>query len=85
MMLLILAMIFSLRNDNHQARVRDGQPDQVNLASRLESFLIKYPDTGEASGKEPPLYIVSTEGGGIRAAYRTSIVLGNCMEKDFQR
>jgi hypothetical protein len=84
MMLLILAMIFSLWNDIHQVRVRDGQPDRVNLASRLESFLNKYPYTGEASGKKAPLYIVSTEGGGIRAAYWTAIVLGKIQDRYLQ-
>ncbi len=82
-MLLILAMIFSLWNDIHQVRVRDGLPDQVNLASRLENFLKKYPDKkdGDTPGNKPPLYIVSTEGGGIRAAYWTAIVLGKIQDR----
>lgn len=82
-MLLILAMIFSLWNDIHQVRVLDESPHQVSLASRLENFLNKYPDKkdGETSANEPPLYIVATEGGGIRAAYWTAVVLGKIQDR----
>lgn len=83
LMLLILAMIFSLWNDIHQVRVLDELPGQVSLASRLENFLNKYPDNndGDKSGNRPPLYIVATEGGGIRAAYWTASVLGKIQDR----
>lgn len=80
LILLILAIIFNFWNDIHQVRVLDGQPDRVNLNSRLEDFLKNYPDAGEVPQMSPPLYIVSTEGGGIRAAYWTAIVLGKIQD-----
>lgn len=80
LMLLILAIIFNFWNDIHQVRVLDGQPDRIDFASRLENFLNKYPNTGDVPEKSPPLYIVSTEGGGIRAAYWTAIVLGKIQD-----
>jgi hypothetical protein len=80
LILLILAIIFNFWNDIHQVRVLDGQPDRMDFASRLENFLNKYPNAGDVPEMSPPLYIVSTEGGGIRAAYWTAIVLGKIQD-----
>jgi len=74
---LILAVVFSGFNDNHTVRTLKGalparQPlDQTFDAwyARLEA---KYPPEIEPSH---PVFLVATEGGGIRAAYWTASVL----------
>ena len=72
----LLALLFSLWNDNHFIRIVPRQ--NVKRADVLGSFQTWY-DLVERkydAGTMHPLYIVATEGGGIRAAYWTAIVLG---------
>lgn len=81
--LIILAVIFGYFNDNHHVRVCDRAPVQVTLGDRLDRFLSKYPDAGDETADSKPFYIVATEGGGIRSAYWTALVLGRIQdEKD---
>lgn len=78
--LLLLAIAFSFINDNHDVRklsVDDGGSNgaaRKDIATTFEQWLknlgAKYP--AEANH---PVYIVATEGGGIRAAYWTASVL----------
>jgi hypothetical protein len=72
----LLALLFSLWNDNHPIRV--VPPQEVQRASVLGSFQTWYDlvEKNYGAGTTHPLYIVATEGGGIRAAYWTAIVLG---------
>jgi hypothetical protein len=72
----LLALLFSLWNDNHLIRVVPRQ--DVKRADVLGSFQMWYDlvEKNYGSGTMHPLYIVATEGGGIRAAYWTAIVLG---------
>jgi hypothetical protein len=80
-LLLILAVAFSFRNDNHAVRTLD-QPqakawsarDNVEAALReWFKYQTRYPAAGART--EYPLFIVAAEGGGIRAAYWTANVL----------
>jgi hypothetical protein len=74
--LILLALLFSLWNDNHV--IRTVPPQKVERLDVLKAFE-KWHDLVEKDyPAEPvhPLYIVATEGGGIRAAYWTAIVLG---------
>jgi hypothetical protein len=72
----LLALLFSLWNDNHFIRV--VPPQDVKRADVLGSFQTWYGlvEKNYGEGTMHPLYIVATEGGGIRAAYWTAIVLG---------
>ncbi|HEY4257932.1 MAG TPA: hypothetical protein VGM66_12020 [Candidatus Udaeobacter sp.] len=71
----LLALLFSLWNDNHFIRVVPRQ--DVKRADVLGSFQTWYDlvEKNYGAGTMHPLYIVATEGGGIRAAYWTAIVL----------
>jgi hypothetical protein len=73
---ILLALLFSLWNDNHFIRV--VPPQDVKRADVLGSFRTWYDlvEKNYGAGTMHPLYIVATEGGGIRAAYWTAIVLG---------
>ena len=72
----LLALLFSFWNDNHLIRVVPRQ--EVKRANVLGSFQTWYDlvEKNYGAGTLHPLYIVATEGGGIRAAYWTAIVLG---------
>jgi hypothetical protein len=77
--LLLLAFGFSFFNDNHAVRkLQGGAADnpiaRKDIATTFSEWLgklnAKYPSEGNH-----PVYIVATEGGGIRAAYWTASVL----------
>jgi predicted acylesterase/phospholipase RssA len=82
-LLLLLAVVSSIWNDNHNIRVLNvsGSSDRDSLETALSKWhdqvSKKYGDRSEH-----PLFIVTAEGGGIRAAYWTSIVLGSLQDKD---
>ena len=75
--LVVLAVIFSLWNDNHRIRTVSAQPVQrdsvIAAFEKWHTLVQKFP-------APHPLYIVATEGGGIRAAYWTGIVLGGLQD-----
>ena len=82
-LLLLLAVVWSISNDNHNIRVLNagGSSDRDSLETALskwhDQISKKYSDR-----PEHPLLLVTAEGGGIRAAYWTSIVLGSLQDKD---
>jgi hypothetical protein len=79
--LLFLVAVFCSRfNDNHSIRtVPPRHGDRVSVVASFEAWhklvQAKFPDA-----PVHPLYIVATEGGGIRAAYWTGIVLGGLQD-----
>jgi len=83
--LLVLAVFWvalcSLTNDNHDLRTVTPTKDYTrpNLSDALKDWhdhiAKKYP------GMIHPLYIVASEGGGIRAAYWTAAVLGTIQDE----
>jgi hypothetical protein len=77
---ILLALLFSLWNDNHLIRV--VPPQDVKRVDVLGSFQTWYDlvEKNYGAGTMHPLYIVATEGGGIRAAYWTGIVLGTLQD-----
>jgi len=75
--LIALAVLFSLCNDNH--RIRTVPPQPVERASVIEAFE-KWHTLVQQFPSPHPLYIIATEGGGIRAAYWTGIVLGGLQD-----
>ena len=68
----LLALLFSFWNDNHLIRTAPRQ--DVKRADLLGSFQTWYDlvEKNYGVGTLHPLYIVATEGGGIRAAYWTA-------------
>lgn len=74
--LVLLALLFSLWNDNHI--IRTSPPQEVTRGAVGDSFKTWYAlaEKNDGAGAMHPLYIVATEGGGIRAAYWTAILLG---------
>jgi hypothetical protein len=78
--LILLALLFSLWNDNHIIRV--APPQEVTRADIIGSFRTWYSlaEKNDGAGTLHPLFIVATEGGGIRAAYWTATVLGGVQD-----
>lgn len=74
-LVVLLALLFSLWNDNHL--IRSVPRQDVKRADVLSSFETWHDLVEKNYGADAmhPLYIVATEGGGIRAAYWTAIVL----------
>jgi hypothetical protein len=81
-LLVLWIALCSLGNDNHDVRVLKREAFQrltlrqalVDWNSRITK---KYPDSSVH-----PLFIVATEGGGVRAAYWTATVLGSIQDAD---
>src|SRR5437867_3586118 len=81
-LIVLLVLISSLFNDNHDVRVvaRDefSRPTLRQALLDWNSHITtKYPER-----PVHPLFIVATEGGGIRAAYWTTTVLGTIQDVD---
>lgn len=79
---LVMAVVFSLMNDNHDIRHISGdklaESDRTSVAKAYDSWS---GDNNEKEKKPPakpgrPLIVVATAGGGLRAAYWTATVLG---------
>ncbi len=75
------AAVFSAWNDNHDVRMLNPMPEQSSaqpdMAAVFSSWVTHAP--GEA-GEPVPVIVVAAEGGGIRAAYWTSLVLHHLAE-----
>lgn len=97
LLLIGLAGLFSFHNDNHWVRLHpEGAssdstqtpgplPTAKGIYSNLESYATAWAATRKEAGDvsaDIPLFIVSTEGGGIRAAYWTAIVLANLQDQN---
>ncbi|PYL71322.1 MAG: hypothetical protein DMF26_19545 [Verrucomicrobia bacterium] len=80
--LILLALLFSYWNDNHVIRTVPLQ--QVERLDVLQSFQKWHQlmEKNYPAETTHPLYIVATEGGGIRAAYWTATVLGGIQDKN---
>lgn len=71
--LLVLAVVFSLWNDNHAIRPLPPGVTRVSVEAALDAWA-----QAHCRGREcGPLVVVATAGGGIRAAYWTGTVLGH--------
>jgi hypothetical protein len=82
--LLIEAFIVSPWNDNHIIRTVPAQP--ANRLDVLQAFDKWYAlvEKNNGAGAPHPLFVVATEGGGIRAAYWTATVLGELQDRNPQ-
>lgn len=79
-MLFLWAALVGLIVDNHQVRTSGPvSGDRIDLATAAEQW---HEQAVNASGSsEPPMVIVATAGGGIRAAYWTATVLGRLQDE----
>jgi hypothetical protein len=77
-----LALLFSFWNDNHVIREVPARPgERVSVLKAFDTWYTGVENTYGA-GAMHPLYIVATEGGGIRAAYWTAILLGEIQDRN---
>jgi len=72
--MLIFAVIISQFNDNHKVRTLDAPP--LNRLTFPQQFA-----AWQQAGGTGPIFVVATEGGGIRAAYWTTTVLTQLEEQ----
>ena len=76
----LLAILFSLWNDNHAVRtLSDPQPaaeQRADLRMALRLWMSRQQLQPADDKGQIPMFLVSAEGGGIRAAYWTATVLG---------
>ena len=78
----LLALLFSLWNDNHVIREVPARPgDRVSVLKAFDTWY-QGVETNHGAGSVHPLYIVATEGGGIRAAYWTAVLLGEIQDRN---
>jgi hypothetical protein len=90
LILLICAFIFSAAdwNDNHRVRYKNipGQTKPIDINEGFKQWLGGRCDKGnykDENGKPYyPVYMVSAEGGGLRAAYFASLVLSKLQDED---
>jgi len=75
-MLFVMAAVFSCWNDNHN--VRKGDRISTPRPTIEQQFTTWY---GGLPGANQPVFIVATEGGGIRAAYWTAAVLAELQDR----
>ncbi len=84
--LLLLAIVFSLWNDNHAVRTLPGAPEAWNSRPDVRAALNKWLELQTKNPVGPngeyPLFVVNAEGGGIRAAYWTATVLGEIQKQN---
>lgn len=73
---LILLVVFSRFNHNHQVRTLDGSlpVQRQTVDKKFEDWYARLAAKYPAEGTHP-VFIVATEGGGVRAAYWTASVL----------
>jgi hypothetical protein len=77
--LLILAVLFSAINDNHEVKfLNQYSPERLTIQQHFPDwFALRYATWKANNGETPmPVFVVAAEGGGIRAAYWTANVLG---------
>src|SRR5262249_17371418 len=79
----LLIALFSLSNDNDDiGTASTTQEAPAKLKDALEAWHNHFPPNPNAPPASRPLFIVTAEGGGIRAAYWTAAVLGSIQDAE---
>jgi hypothetical protein len=80
-----LVVVSSCSNDNHAPRVAEKTvsfPDRrLELNRPVDEYFDRWIEARHLSGGTYPVFIVTAEGGGLRAAYWTASVLGRLQDK----
>ncbi|HEY0488784.1 MAG TPA: hypothetical protein VGD30_04655 [Telluria sp.] len=86
---LLLLVLFSPWNDNHEvAQINEvpGPSVRPNAPSRLQAWLADRRDSGALTPGQPfPIFLVAAEGGGLRGAYWTGMVLAKLQDDSGRR
>lgn len=77
--LIILAGVFSFFNNNHQIRSITSVPNQ---RTELEKHFLQWAKARSHGNDTFPVFLIASEGGGIRSAYWTSRVLSLAQEQN---
>ncbi|RJG08517.1 hypothetical protein D3872_23660 [Massilia cavernae] len=81
---LVLLVVFSAWNDNHAVALLDEPPGPAArpiAPVHLQAWLAERRNSGAlVAGKPFPLFLVAAEGGGIRGAYWTALVLSKLQD-----
>lgn len=77
--LIVLAGVFSFFNNNHQVRSITSVPNQ---RTELEQHFLQWAKSRTRNQDTFPVFLVASEGGGIRSAYWTSRVLSLAQEQN---
>ena len=84
--LLALAILFSPLNDNHAVRTLDERQipaeKREDLRAALRNWMDRQPYRPADAKDSYPMYVVNAEGGGIRAAYWSAMVLGRIQDRN---
>ena len=84
--LLGLATLFSAWNDNHAVRTLDepqlSAEKREDLSAALRAWMDRQPYRLAGAKDTYPMYVVNAEGGGIRAAYWSAMVLGRIQDQN---
>ncbi len=82
--LLALAIVFSAWNDNHAVRTLDepqlSAEKREDLHAALRAWMDRQPYRPADAKDTYPMYVVNAEGGGIRAAFWSAMVLGRIQD-----
>src|SRR5262249_16641503 len=80
--LVLFFVVSSWFNDNHEVRLLDTYgTTRLTMAEALQKWKSDIANKFGQQEQRHPLFIVTAEGGGIRAAYWTATVLGTIQEK----
>ncbi len=80
----LAAGLFGRWNDNHEVRQGSGGEPRPRdpVADHLREWIAQRPEIAADPGAEPyPVFVVAAEGGGIRAAYWTALVLATLEDR----
>jgi hypothetical protein len=78
--LFMFLLVFSFTNDNHTVRTMPGgTSNRITVKQDFRHWLTVRLDKW-SKGEKQPVFVIATEGGGIRAAYWTGIVLATLQD-----
>jgi len=82
-LLAVMLVVFSSWNDNHAVRALKDRPDAAVVQGSVHTYFESWrKDRNDAApGKPTQVFIVAADGGGIRAAYWTALVLAALQDR----
>ncbi len=83
-LLFLSAVLFSLWNDNHAIRYLEKETQftkRISVDKHSKQWFAQF-DKNETNDTKTPYFVIAAEGGGIRAAYWTALVLSTFQESN---